>query len=155
MRANEIMTVKVDTVTPDTTAAAALGLMRTKRYHHLVVARKGTVLGLVSDRDLRGCETLRGSTPVLVEHVMTTSLVTVAPETPVRKIANVLRGRAIGCVPVMDGRKLLGIVTVTDLLDLIGRGLERGSVDVKRPTLSDRGPRKGTKAHTKSKVKNA
>jgi CBS domain-containing protein len=56
---------------------------------------------------------------------MTTAVVTVAPDATIRKIANLMRGRTIGCVPVMDRKRLVGIVTVTDLLEMVGRGLER------------------------------
>jgi CBS domain-containing protein len=56
---------------------------------------------------------------------MTTSVLTVAPDTTVRAIANFMRGRTIGCVPVTDNQRLVGIVTVSDLLTLLGRGVDR------------------------------
>jgi CBS domain-containing protein len=36
-----------------------------------------------------------------------------------------MRGRSIGCVPVVDRDRLVGIVTVSDLLEVLGRGIER------------------------------
>ena len=36
-----------------------------------------------------------------------------------------MRGRTIGCIPVSDGKRLVGMITVSDLLDLLGRGVDR------------------------------
>lgn len=76
---------------------------------------------------------------------MTSDVVTVLPETPVRKAANVMRGRAIGCLVVAVGDRVHGIVTVADLLELLGRGLERPVAAAVRPTLNHRVPH--TKRH--------
>ena len=43
----------------------------------------------------------------------------------VRVVANRMRGRSIGCVPVVDRERLIGIVTVSDLLEALGRGIDR------------------------------
>jgi CBS domain-containing protein len=43
----------------------------------------------------------------------------------VRKAANLMRGRPIGCLPVIERGRLVGVVTVTDLLALLGHGIER------------------------------
>ena len=58
--------------------------------------------------------------------LMTEKLVVAQPETTVREAANLMRGHAVNCLPVFDRRDhLKGIVTVVDLLELIGRGTER------------------------------
>jgi hypothetical protein len=51
------------------------------------------------------------------------------------------RGRSICCLPVVEKDRLVGIVTTTDLLDLIGRGAERPIPKTRRWVLKDRGPR--------------
>jgi predicted transcriptional regulator len=51
-----------------------------------------------------------------------------------------MRGRGIGCLPVFDQDKLVGILTVTDLLDLIGRGLVRDAPRSERKKANE--PRK-------------
>ena len=56
----------------------------------------------------------------------------------VREAANLLRGRSIGCLPVFDGDQLAGIVTTSDLLELIGRGVERPVAESTRWTLGRR-----------------
>ena len=72
---------------------------------------------------------------------MTDNLATAAPDTTIRHAANLLRGRSIGCLPVLDEGEAVGIVTITDLLDLIGRGAERPVERSTRWTLRARGRR--------------
>jgi len=57
----------------------------------------------------------------------------------VREAANLMRGHGVSCLPVFNGRRLKGIVTVVDLLELIGRGTERPVRTVERLVLKDRG----------------
>jgi acetoin utilization protein AcuB len=73
---------------------------------------------------------------------MTSNLATATPSMTVRQAANLLRGRTIGCLPVLEGGKPVGIVTTTDLLDLIGRGAERPIARSIRWTLRGRGVRR-------------
>jgi CBS domain-containing protein len=75
---------------------------------------------------------------------MSSPVVTVAPRDTVRRVANLMRGRTIGCVPVLDGPHLVGIVTVSDLLELLGRGIERPSTPERRP-LHHRAPHRKRK----------
>jgi CBS domain-containing protein len=70
---------------------------------------------------------------------MTSQVVTVRVNDTIRSVANVMRGRTIGCVPVMDGKRLVGIVTVSDLLRLLGRGIERPAKP-SRPAATHRVP---------------
>jgi acetoin utilization protein AcuB len=99
--------------------------MRRKRIRHLVVVANGDVLGVLSERDAGG---KRGSSlraQLTVADLMTAQVTTIPPDATVRKAANLMRGRTIGCLPVLDGRKLVGIVTASDLLELVGRGHAR------------------------------
>jgi acetoin utilization protein AcuB len=90
------------------------------RIHHLVVLDGKWIAGVVSSRDLKGAG---DDTPI--EEVMNPIAVVAHPETKLREAANLLRGHIIGCLPVVEGSKLVGIVTITDLLTLIGKGAER------------------------------
>jgi CBS domain-containing protein len=67
---------------------------------------------------------------------MTVPAVTIAPTATVKRAANVMRGRSIGCLVVSDRGRAVGIVTVSDLLELIGRGLDRGAATVERRLLN-------------------
>src|SRR5439155_1550244 len=96
--------------------------MRLHGIHHLVVLQNGVLAGIITDRDLGGPHAsvdLNGRT---VGELMTPNIVSATPKTTVREAANLLRGHNIGCLPVMEEGKLKGIVTITDLLDLFGRG---------------------------------
>jgi CBS domain-containing protein len=65
-------------------------------------------------------------------------VVTGTPEMTVRQAANRMWGRTEGAIPVLDGQKLVGIVTVSDLLDVLGRGVDRPATKQRR-TLRHRG----------------
>jgi CBS domain-containing protein len=71
--------------------------------------------------------------------------VTVEPTMTVRQAANVMRGRSIGCLVVARSGRAIGIVTVSDILELVGRGLDRGAVKSTRPTLHHRAPHRKSK----------
>jgi acetoin utilization protein AcuB len=140
MRLQDIMTQKIETIGPTTTVAQARATMKSSRIHHLLVRVGGDVVGVVSDRDLGTRSGADDARPVA--DVMTTNVITASPETTVQRAANLFRGRIIGCLPILDAGKPVGIVTTTDLLELIGRGAERPVERATRWTLRDRGPRR-------------
>jgi len=147
MRAQDIMTTKVETIAALETAEAAAERMRRNRIHHLVVTKDGKLAGIVSDGDLRALAPRSGR---LVEEVMSSPAIAATAEMPIRKLANLLRGRSVGCLPVMDDGRVVGIVTTTDLLERIGRGSERPITRGKRWTLKGRGPRRKSVTGRKS-----
>lgn len=143
MRLQEIMSKQVKTAAPDETAEAAWQRMKLAAIHHLVVLEDRAVVGVLSARDLggeRGGALRRDAT---VADLMSSGVITATPQTQVRAAANRLRGRGIGCLPVLDGKRVVGIVTTADLLELLGRGAERPIEESVRWTLRKRGPRKG------------
>jgi acetoin utilization protein AcuB len=140
MRLQDIMSREVKSVAATATVSEARSVMKLNGIRHLLVLERGDVVGVVSDRDLGG---RTGSNDQRqLGAVMTDNVVTAAPETTVRQAANLLRGRTIGCLPIVDDGKAVGIVTTTDLLDLIGRGSERPVQRVDRWILRGRGPRR-------------
>jgi len=113
--------------------------MKMKRIHHLVAMRGSEVVGVVSSRDLDSLgPSSRGAS---VEDVMSPAI-TASPEMTLRKAANLLRGRTIGCLPVLETGRLVGILTITDVLNQVGRGSERPVTKGKRWILKGRGPRR-------------
>jgi acetoin utilization protein AcuB len=140
MRVAELMKPRVETVSVGESAELARQRMRQKRIRHLVVTSGRDVVGVVSDRDLEEAGSLRRVQTV--GEVMTSPVVTARPETTLRQAANLLRGRAIGCLPVLEDGRLVGIVTTTDLLELVGRGAERPVAKSRRFILKGRGPRR-------------
>jgi IMP dehydrogenase len=141
VRVQDVMTLRVETVGPEVPAEEGWQRMQIEGMHHLVVARAGKVVGLFSDRDAgsrRGVALRRGRT---VGELMTAKPLTVLPDTPVRKAANLMRGRSIGSLVVTDrSGRLVGIVTVSDLLELLGRGIEHPVPKAVRRDLSHRAP---------------
>lgn len=136
MRLKDIMNVKVEVIDPAASLDAARSLMRQRRFHHLVVMDGREVVGVLTEQALE--RTMAGG-GARVDEAMYRDVVTATPETTVRKAANLVRGGAVGALPVMDRQRLVGIVTVSDLLELIGRGAERPVQRGVRWTLRDRG----------------
>jgi CBS domain-containing protein len=121
MRVFEVMRANVRTVTPETSTGDALELMRRAGVHHLVVTRGPRIVGVVSAGDLDP----KARAGVAVDDVMTAPVVTVDRNETVRKVANLMDGRTIGCLPVTADGALVGIVTTSDLLRLVGKGVAR------------------------------
>jgi len=140
-RVQDVMSPDVRTVSMGTEAGAAWELMRMSNIHHLVVMDNRQAVGVVSSRDLAGPRGAALRKGLVVGDVMTMGPVSVEPDAPVRKAANMMRGRSIGCLVVMAKGKVAGIVTVSDLLSLIGRGVERAAPPAGRRVLKGRAPR--------------
>jgi CBS domain-containing protein len=140
MRIREVMSDEVQTVAPEMAADQAFEQMRLKDVHHLVVMRGGQLVGLLSERDAGGRRGAALRQRRSVADLMTPQVVTIRPDATIRQAANLMRGRSIGSLVVVDGRKVAGIVTVSDLLALIGRGVERPVAATTRWTLKHRTP---------------
>lgn len=142
MRIAEVMTAPVRTIPADAAATSAWEEMRLYRTRHLVATgRDGEVVGVISAGDLGGRrgQTLRADRRVA--DLMSERVISVTGHTTVREAANLMRGHQIDCLPVLEGRKLIGIVTSLDLLELIGRGAERPVAVATRAVLKHRGDR--------------
>ncbi len=111
------MTSDVVAIDAKTTAAEALALMGAQNVRHLPVLDRQSVLGIVSDRDLRALlgRALPGTTPV--KDFMTRNVESVAPDDDLIHAARRMAQRKIGALPVVDREGLVGMLTVTDLLD--------------------------------------
>ncbi len=105
------------------------------RIRHLPVIddETGEVAGIVSERDLfRGALTSvlgfgkvaqrRISKTIPVKEVMSTDVVTIAGDVALREAAERMLERKIGCLPVVEGEKLIGILTESDFVSLVARG---------------------------------
>ena len=138
MRVSDIMSRGVKTIQASNSTEAARERMAVHAIRHLVVMDDGKVVGVVSERDLGGRRSVKTGDDRAVTEVMTRQAVTAKPEQTIRQAANLMRGRGIGCLPVLKDGRLKGIVTVTDLLELLGRGLERPIPRTERAILSRR-----------------
>lgn len=110
-RVRDLITRAPVTVTPETPLFEAGQRMLQERVHHLVVTEDGKLVGILSDRDIR--VPLRG---FRVGDVMTKAVVTVGPDEAPGRAAAVMLHHEISALPVLEGRRLVGIVTARDLL---------------------------------------
>jgi len=123
----EIMTAAPHTVTPDTVLLKVLAIMNTNTMRHVLVVDDGKLVGIISDRDIRMALNSTLTYGDLGTHFswlerfvakqcMTRKPITVEPDTPINQAAAILNEYKFGALPVVAQGKLIGIVTVTDLL---------------------------------------
>jgi CBS domain-containing protein len=119
----DIMRRSPVTTSPHQILADAQELMSREGMHQLPVVENGTLVGMLSDRDLHAHSGYLDRTKV--DAAMTYGVITAAPTDTARDAARVLIERQINALPVVDGDRLIGIVTKTDLLRLLVSLLER------------------------------
>ena len=121
----EHMTAHVFQVPPEELIRAAWHLMREKQIRHLVVMKGDSLQGILSDRDLLAGITWDAAGPggiqEHVRHIMTTPVATIAPDATLGESAQRMLDRKIGALPVTDQGYLAGIVTETDLMQVLVR----------------------------------
>jgi acetoin utilization protein AcuB len=127
MHIHDVMTRSVITAPPSMSLVLAQRLLEDHRIRHLPVVQGGQLVGLVSDRDIRQAlpSPMTTLTPagrtykmgaLAIATCMTCEVVTVPPETDlVQGIRQLLAG-PYGCLPVLAGGQLVGIVTAIDVL---------------------------------------
>ena len=136
MRVKDLMNGPPITIAPDTPVLEARRVMQTRAIRHLLVLEHGRLVGIVTDRDIR----LNMPSPatslsvgevnyllarLTVREVMTTSVIVVEPDRSAQDAATLLVTEKIGALPVVDGERLVGIVTETDFLRAF---VEQGSL---------------------------
>lgn len=124
----DLMTAKPDTVGPTASLREVLARMNRDGCRHLPVVEGGRLVGIITDRDVR----LAVNSPLIAEDqalhreeildgieaqaCMTREPVSVAPDTPAREAADLLRLYKFGGLPVLESGALVGIVTTVDFL---------------------------------------
>ncbi len=125
MLIHEIMHPNPISVRPDTTLCDAYALMQKKGIRHLPVVQDDQLKGIITDRDLRLATSRLAERPfepdAAVKDVMSTRVQTAHPNDPVERSTQLMRELKIGCMPVLENNKLVGIVTNADLLDALLR----------------------------------
>jgi len=115
----DVMSTDLVTVGPGESARRAYEVMRDRRIRHLPVVDNDRLVGILSDRDLRPVLLSPGLAGAAVSELMSEQPTTIAPGAPVEDAASVLVVRKIGCLPVVEAGRLIGIVTETDLLAVL------------------------------------
>jgi len=139
VRVKDIMQSEVTTLGLGDSLDVANDIMTLGRVRHLpVVTDEDRLVGVVTQRDLlkasiasvldlsRRAERdwLKG---IPVGLVMVKDVVTTSPERPLREAVELMIHRKIGCLPVVDGERLVGLVTETDCLKALAGLLPAGS----------------------------
>jgi acetoin utilization protein AcuB len=116
MQVAQIMSRKLITISPDKRVNEALKMMQRHDIRHLPVVEGDRLLGWVTSRDLR--EVLLASMigKITIQDVMMREFLTVSPETGVEEAARLAHEHKIGGMPVVEAGRLVGIITVMDLL---------------------------------------
>lgn len=128
MYVRQFMTAQVFTVNPDKTIADTMALMREKKISRMPVVEKGKLVGLVTDGDLREVSPSPATTLSVFElnyliaktpirEVALKKVFTCHPDTQIEDAALLMRDHKIGGLPVVEGDKVVGIITSSDIMD--------------------------------------
>lgn len=127
MQVRELMSTDVEVVDRNDHLRMVEERMAARQLRHVPVVEQGDIVGLVTQRDLfkAAMSSAMGYgekaqqaflQSVRVKEIMVYPVITVTPETPVAEATDILMQRGIGCLPVVERGKLVGMVTKTDLL---------------------------------------
>ncbi len=130
MFVRDFMTANPVVVSPDTPIQEALKLMKDHRFGRLPVCSDGKLVGILTEADVMKVSPSPATTlsvyeinylvsKVKVSEAMTKSPVTVSPDDTVEYAVLVMRDNKIGGVPVMDGDKLVGIITESNVFEAL------------------------------------
>jgi CBS domain-containing protein len=106
-------------ISPQTMVYDAIALMAEKNCGALPVVENGRLLGVISERDYSRKVILKGksSRETPVRDIMATDLFVAHPEDSVTDCMRVMTERRVRHLPVMDGNRLIGIVSIGDLVN--------------------------------------
>ncbi len=131
MFVSDWMTKKVFSVTADANIAEAIKLMREKKIKHLPVAdHDKKVVGILSDRDIKEYTPSKVSTfdihelnyilfTTKVKQIMIKKVFTASPRMPIEEAAMAMFDNNIGSLPVVENKKLVGIISDRDLFKVL------------------------------------
>jgi acetoin utilization protein AcuB len=136
MLVKDRMTTNPVTVTPDTVVSEALSLMRQNNVRRMpVLDRKERLVGIISEKDLLYASPSPATSlnvyeigyllsKLKIKEIMTKKVITVTEDAPLEEAARIMVDNRVSGLPVMDGHKVVGIITETDifktLLEMMG-----------------------------------
>jgi len=126
LRAEQIMTSSVVAIQADADVPEAINVLEKGGFRHIpVLASDHQLIGMLSDRDVIRCVCGSGSAcihcstdqkEILVQDIMTAPVLTTTIDTDARHIARLFVEQKVGAIPIMDGPKLTGIISRSDIL---------------------------------------
>jgi acetoin utilization protein AcuB len=129
------MTKKLFIVSPDDYLSDAIRLMKEQNIKHLPVVKNDKLKGVISDRDIKEYTPSKATcldvyelhyllAKTKIKEIMKTKVITTTPDAPVEEAAMIMMDSNIGCLPVLDTTKLVGIISDKDifraLVDITG-----------------------------------
>ena len=128
MLVKEVMTAHTRTVRPDQSLSDVRSIFEDEGFRHLPVMGNDRLVGMITHTDLMrvtyGAHIAEADFEVndlilettTVEEAMSKHVHTIDPESDLKEAARMMKKYKIGCVPVLEGEDLLGLVTTTDVL---------------------------------------
>jgi acetoin utilization protein AcuB len=117
-------------IAPEASIGSAIKIMEEKRFRRLPVVKDGILVGIVTDLDIRKAlnspfvfhealydEYLQNE--IKVEACMTANPLTVSPDSDILDAAVIMHQEKIGGLPVVEENRLVGIITISDLIEML------------------------------------
>lgn len=147
MYVRDLMARDVVTLDVEDRLDLAEGIMRLGRIRHLPVVSGEQVVGILSQRDLfraavssllqlGGEAERKWLAAVPVKAVMTPQVFTIGPDLPIRSAVGIMIERRIGCLPVVDDGKLVGLLSESDCLKHLAHVLDIADERDRLPELA-------------------
>jgi acetoin utilization protein AcuB len=146
MLVKDVMQSKLVTVTPEASLAEAMRLLARRGIRHLPVVDKKSLVGIVSDRDLKRALASPATSlgraelnylldKLTIAEIMTREVITIGSGFAVEDAARIMVTQKISALPVVDNGRLVGMVTEADVLDLFVRALGAGEASSRLEVL--------------------
>ncbi len=116
MKIKRRMARKLITISPRANVLDALNLLHQNDIRHLLVVDGEEFVGFVSESDIRQVLLLPGGNEIKIEEVMNKDPITIGPEENLEEAAKLIYHYKLGGLPVLEDGKLVGIITVGDIL---------------------------------------
>lgn len=124
------MTQKPISIDPDASYPQAINVIRRNKIRHLPVVDDGRLVGIIVEKDLLSNQPSPATTlsvyeiyslleTLRVRQMMSRPVITVEGDCPIEEAARIMVDNKISCLPVMDGSRLVGIITETDIFKVL------------------------------------
>lgn len=130
----QLMTERLETISPSGTAQEAAKKMRDKKVSSLVVTDvEDKPIGIVTERDLvrQVCTKVINSNDVIVHHIMSSPLATIDANSSVEVAADIMIQNKVRHLLVVDENKVLGIITPSDFTGYLKKKLNLDDVNAR------------------------
>jgi acetoin utilization protein AcuB len=153
MLVGKIMTLNPMTASPDTTHREAMELLRKHGVRRLPILDHGRLVGIVEEKELLSTQPSPATSlsiheiyylleKLTLRQIMTRPVYTVTEGCPVEAAARVMIDQGIGCLPVMRGEELVGVVTETDIFKTLVKVLGGGEAGIRFSVRAENVPGK-------------